>query len=320
MSSNSKDKRKVLVTGGAGFIGSHLVMKLINEGFNVTILDNLSSGDKDNIPNKYVNFVNGDIRDIDLVNKLVKKSDLVFHLAEYIPQTRNYGAGHVIKYSFERPLLEFDIGCRGTLIVLDKCREHEKKFVYTSSAAVYGESRRAFLSEDSPTVPSSPYGASKLCAETYVKLYSQLYGMSSTILRLFNVYGPRQNKYIMYDVLRKIAKNPRKIELLGSGQEERDFIFVNDIVDAIFFAANNQKCNKEIINVGTGIATSTKELIGLIIEMLGISPDVTFAQTSWKGDVKKLVADIGKIRKMGFEPKYLLTDGLRELINWYKKN
>jgi UDP-glucose 4-epimerase len=309
----------VLVTGGAGFIGSHLVMKLINEGFNVTVLDDLSSGDKENIPNKYVNFVYGDIRDADLVDKLVKKSDLVFHLAEYIPQTSNYGAGHVIKYSFERPLLEFDIGCRGTLIVLDKCREYEKKFVFTSSAAVYGESKKTLLREDSPTVPSSPYGASKLCAETYVKLYSQLYGVPSTILRLFNVYGPRQNKYVMHDVLVKLAKNPKKIELLGSGQEERDFIFINDVVDAIFFAANNQKCNKEIINVGTGIATSTKELIGLIIEMLDVSPDVTFAQTSWKGDVKKLIADISKIRKMDFEPKYTLAAGLKELINWHKK-
>jgi len=318
MSSPRNDRETVLITGGAGFIGSHLVGKLINEGVRVIVLDDLSSGTKNNIRYKNVEFVRGDVRDVGLVDTLVKKSDVVFHLAEYIPETRKYGLGHVIKYSVENPILQFDISCGGTLTVLDKCRKYDKKIVFASSAAVYGESKNALIEEESPTSPSSPYGASKLCAETYVKLYSKLYEVPATILRIFNAYGPRQNKYIMHDILLKLTRDSTKLEILGSGQEERDFIFVSDVVDAMLFVASSRKCYGEVFNVGTGRPTSTEQLIKLILEILDTHPEVIFTQTSWKGDVRRLVADISKIRNMGFEPKYLLKDGLKELVKWYK--
>jgi UDP-glucose 4-epimerase len=203
--------RSVLVTGGAGFVGSHLADKLSRCDAKVLVLDNLSTGMEDNISKSRVEFIQGDIRNADLVDSLVHRSDIVFHLAEFIPETSNYGAGHVIKYSVENPLLDFDVSCYGSLIVLDKCRKYDKQIVFTSSAAVYGELKGEPLSEVSPTVPSSPYGASKLCAETYMVLYSKLYGLPVTVARFCNLYGPRQRKYILYDILAKLMANQQRL-------------------------------------------------------------------------------------------------------------
>jgi len=308
-----------LVTGGAGFIGSHLVEKLVAQNVRVIVLDNLSSGDIGNIPVERLQFVRGDVRDAELVGTLVRKSDIVFHLAEYIPETRGYGAGHVVRYSVDNPMLEFDVSCRGTLTVLEECRKTKTGVVFTSSAAVYGESGSEDLGEESPLLPSSPYGASKLCAETYVKTYSRTYGLATVILRLFNVYGPRQTKYVMHDLLMKLTQNPMELAVLGSGEEERDFIFVDDAVDAILFVTKNTKFNGEVFNIGTGVGTSIKQIASLIAKRINISPRVTFTQSSWKGDVRRLVADVTTIRTLGFEPKCLLEDGLDRLVEWYRK-
>jgi len=320
MDSISNSYETALVTGAAGFIGSHLAEKLTDHQVRVIALDNLSSGDRNNIGNTRVEFVHGDVRDSELVDALVKKSSIVFHLAEYIPQSRDYGVGHVIKYSTENPLLDFDVGCRASLILLEKCRKYKKKMVLASSAAVYGRSASALLKEETPKLPSSPYGASKLCAEIYLTLYSRLYDLPTAVVRFFNVYGPRQSKYLMYDMLCKLTKSPERIELLGTGQEERDFVFVEDAVDATILVANNQDRIGEVFNVGTGTATSTESVAEQILGILGIHADVKFTQTSWKGDINRLVADAAKIRSIGFEPRYDMKDGLRELVRWYVDN
>jgi len=319
MNSDEKNRlgQTVLVTGGAGFVGSHLADRLANEGARVYVLDNLSSGRRDNISGKNVELVQGDIRNARLVDTLVKKSDIVFHLAEYIPETSSYGPGHVIKYSVENPLLDFDVSCVGTLMVLDKCRKYKKKMVFTSSAAVYGENKTAPVNEESPTVPSSPYGAAKLCAETYMVLYSKLYELPVTIVRFSNLYGPRQRKYIMYDILFKLKRTPKKLEILGTGLEERDFIYMDDAIRALLLAANSPTSNEKIFNVGTGTSTSIKEIVELILRILEIQPEVLFTQTSWKGDIKKLGANIDRIKRLGFRPIYSLEDGVRETIKWF---
>lgn len=310
--------KTALVTGGAGFVGSHLADRLANEGVHVFALDNLSSGREDNVSNKDVEFVYGDIRDSELVDGLVKKSDIIFHLAEYIPDTTNYGSGHVIKYSVENPLLDFDVSCRGSLIVLDKCRIYDKEIVFTSSAAVYGENKGVFVSEDSPTTPSSPYGASKSCAETYMLLYRKLYGLPVTVLRFCNIYGPRQRKYLMYDILLRLTKNPKKLEMLGSGMEQRDFIYVDDAINATLLAVRSQKSDGAVFNVGTGTSVTIRETVRVILKAIGMQPEVSFTQASWKGDIKKLCANVDRIMKLGFQPKYSLEDGLKETIKWFK--
>jgi UDP-glucose 4-epimerase len=308
--------KKILVTGGAGFVGSTLAEKLANEGANVTIVDNLSSGRQENISNLNIEFKLGDVRNDELMDNLVHNSDVVFHLAEFIPETCTYGAGHVIKYSVENPLQDFDVSCFGSLNVLEKCRKYDKPIIFTSSAAVYGESKRQ--DEESSPVPSSPYGASKLCAEIYMRLYAKLYKLPVTVLRFCNLYGPKQRKYILYDVLLKLSRNEEKLEVLGTGFEERDFIFVNDAIDAVLLAAQNQSCSK-LFNVGTGNSVSIKEMIEAILKVLQLRPTVSFSQSSWKGDIRKLGASTEKIKNLGFKPKYTLDEGIKETVSWFIK-
>jgi UDP-glucose 4-epimerase len=315
---NEFQDRTALVTGGAGFVGSHLARRLVGEGARVVVLDNLSSGSRENIQSTGIDFVLGDVRDSALVKRLVEVADWVFHLAEYIPQTLERGPGHVVKYSVENPLSEFDVGCRGTLVVLEECREHKKPLIFSSSAAVYGEAEGLSFTERSPTSPASPYGASKLCAETYVELYSRLHHTPTTILRLFNVYGPLQRKYVLHDILLRLFRDPTRIEMLGTGDEQRDFVFVEDAVDAMLLVANNEECIGQIYNVGTGVGTSIRQVVRLVSDNLDIDPQLVFSGTSWRGDVKALVANTAKIKGIGYQPRYKLVDGIKSVIEWYK--
>jgi UDP-glucose 4-epimerase len=309
---------RALVTGGAGFIGSHLTEELIRRKNEVIILDNLSSGTFDNIPkNKRVTFVQGDIRDTDLMDKLVSNADLIFHLAEFIPNTRSFGSGHVVKYSIDNPLLDFDVSARGTLIILNSVKKHKKRLVFASTAAVYGKVNVPAKENLRPN-PVSPYGASKLCAEEYVKLYSRIYGIPATILRLFNVYGPRQTKYVMYDILLKLRKNPNLLSMFGSGKEKRDFIYVKDAVRAFMLVSHEDNAIGQIYNLGTGVSTQISNLVKVMTTILQLDPKVEFLGTSWSGDIPNLVADISKISRIGFTPEYSLKTGLEELIKWFQ--
>lgn len=310
--------KRVLVTGGAGFIGSRLVERLVERKNEVYVLDNLSSGFESNImKNEFVKFYNGDVRHNKIVDSLVKDCDVVFHLAEYIPNTANFGCGHVVKFSIDNPLLEFDVSCKGTLTVLESARQYLKKFIFISTAAVYGETQKPFITEDQPTLPVSPYGTSKLCAETYVQLYQRIYDCPTLILRLFNVYGPKQRKYVMYDILRKLAINSNELQVLGNGNEERDFIFVDDVINALLLVAEKESAVGQIFNVGTGKPTSLHVLVKLILDALCIEPDLVFTKSSWKGNVTRLCADVTKLKKLGFSPQYELNFGIQYMVKWF---
>jgi UDP-glucose 4-epimerase len=310
-------EKSILVTGGAGFIGSHLVDELLKRGHIVTVLDNLSSGVEENLSyHNHLKFVKGDISDMPLVDKLVEASDLIFHLAEFIPSTKNFGIGHVIKFSTESPIQDFDVSARGTLIVLNSAKKYTKKFVFTSTAAVYGESA-CLLKETSQPLPISPYGASKLCAEQYVKLYHRLYGLPTSIVRFFNVYGPRQLKYVMYDLSMRLQKNPDHLEMFGTGEEKRDFVYVADAVKALLLVAQDEFATGEIYNVGTGKHTRIIELVNLMLPFHNSKPEIVFKGSSWTGDVKHLIGDISKISSIGYTPEYQLTDGLQRFTAWF---
>lgn len=315
---NASSGETVLVTGGAGFIGSHLVDELLSRGHSVIVLDNLSSGTLSNLSNhKSLTFIKGDITDLNLVDALVKQADTIFHLGEYIPTTKSYGSGHVVKYSIDAPLQDFDVSARGTLIVLNSAKKYSKKFVFTSTAAVYGESAST-LNETSKPLPISPYGASKLCAEQYVTLYNRIYGLPTAIVRFFNVYGPRQSKYVMYDLALRLQKNPSRLEILGTGEEKRDFVYVKDAINAVLLVAQDEFATGEVYNVASGKHTSIKELVSLMLPYYACKPEIAFKGSSWAGDVKHLVADISKISSIGYMPKYTLTDGLQNFMDWFK--
>lgn len=312
----------VLVTGGAGFIGSHLVEGLLKKGMKkIIVLDNLSCGYEVNIPSSVnVDFVKGDIRDVALVDDVVKKCDTIFHLAEFIPETIKYGPGHVIKFSSEKPLEDFDVNTKGTLIILDAARKYGRKVVFTSSAAVYGNLNLESIKEDDIKLPVSPYGAAKLCSEIYVDLYSRAFGLPTVTARFFNIYGPRQKKYVMYDMLLKFAKKPERLQVLGSGKEERDFVFVQDAVDALILLASHPDAEGQVFNIGTGISTSILKVVDLLKQILNIETEIEISGKSWPGDLKTLGANIDKIKKFGYEPKFSIEEGLEKLVAWFLKN
>jgi len=310
------------VTGGAGFIGSHLVETLLNKGTKkIVVLDNLSCGYEENIPSsKNVDFVKGDIRDVPLVNDLVKKSDMIFHLAEFIPETKKYGPGHIIKFSIERPLEDFDVNTRGTLVILDAARKYGRKVVFTSTAAVYGNYYLKNIMENDVKLPVSPYGASKLCAETFVDLYSRVFELPTVIARFFNIYGPRQKKYVMYDMMLKLLKKPERLSVLGSGKEERDFVYVQDAVDALLLLATHPEAEGQVFNIGTGISTSILRVVELLKQILDLDIEIEVSGKSWPGDLKTLVANIDKIKGLGYEPKFSVEKGLEKFVTWFLNN
>jgi UDP-glucose 4-epimerase len=313
-----KDKR-IVVTGGAGFIGAHLVERLLDLNSHVVVLDNLSSGRFENLPvHPRLSFVKGDVRNFALVKKLMKKSNMIFHLAEFIPNTRQIGPGHVIKFSMKNPLLDLDICVRGTLNVLEAARQADAKVIFTSSAAIYGELESP-VKETTPPNPISCYGVSKLAAETYCKLFNKTYELPVVIVRLFNIYGPRQRKYVMYDILSKLQKNPKILTMLGSGNQKRDFVYVSDAVDGLIFLGEKEEASNQTFNLGTGISTSIKKVASYITKLLGIKPAVKYTRSSWKGDINVLVADSTKLGRIGFTPRYSLEEGIKELVSWYRR-
>lgn len=309
---------KILVTGGAGFIGSHLVDSLLSKGETVVVFDNLSSGHKENLQqHENLSFVKGDILDSDSLRKAADGCAEIFHLAEYLPDTKKFGPGHVIKFSFEAPLQDFEVSVRGTLNVLDIARQIDAKVLFTSTAAVYGTPEKVPIKEEDRTDPISPYGMSKLVAEQYCAMFMKLYGLDATIARIFNTYGPRQRKYVTYDLIKKLEENPSKLELLGTGKEARDFIYVEDTAKALLLI--NEKGSKgQPYNIGNGTSTTIEELAHAVCEILEVNPEIEFTGSSWKGDIVNFYADNSKLKSLGYEQSTSLKEGLKKLVDWEK--
>jgi len=305
-------KKKVLVTGGAGFIGRHLVDRLVREGHPVRIIDNLSSGKLENIQqhidtNK-VEFIKGDIRDTALVKKSVDGVGFVVHLAAIIS----------VPFSVENPDLTFDVNIQGTHNLLVAATEKNvEKFVFISSCAVYGDPESKPVTEKTKTSPISPYAESKLIAERYCLSYNQSNQLKTVVLRFFNVYGPRQsmNAYsgVITIFINKV-KQKQPLIIYGDGSQTRDFVNVRDIVDAILVAMKNQKAEGEIFNIGSGKSTSINELAKTVLELGNVDLEIKYEKHR-AGDIEHSLADITKAKKLlGYEPKVSLRDGLRELI------
>jgi UDP-glucose 4-epimerase len=279
---------KVLVTGGAGFIGSHLVDRLLEEGNEVVILDNLSSNKKENI-NPKAKFIKGDIKNINVFKKF-SNIETVFHLASLT---------HVID-SIKKPKECFDSNVIGSFNILEFCRKNDTKIVFTSSAAVYGNLNRP-AKEDDFCRPISPYGKYKLFVEELIKSYNEFYGIPYTTFRLFNVFGPRATAGIIKNLL-ECAKKHTPFYLYGNGKQRRDFIFVEDVVKIL---VQHKKAENMTLNVGTGISTSLLDLIKLVKEITKCDFDIIKKEKFW-GDIEISCADITNFKKIF--PKFQFTD------------
>ncbi|MEM3629453.1 MAG: SDR family oxidoreductase [Candidatus Bathyarchaeia archaeon] len=301
---------KVLVTGGAGFIGSHLVERLLKEDCNVVVLDDLSSGKTENLDlkNRNLLFLKGGIRDKELVKKALKDVEVVFHLAALVD----------VPFSVKNPLLVNQVNVCGSLNILEESiKNNVEKFIYASSCAVYGEPQYLPINEEHPTNPLSPYAVSKLTTEKYCQVFNKLYGLKTVSLRLFNVYGPRQEGDSYSSVISRFIRQLRSGKppiIFGDGSQTRDFVYVLDVVDAFYKAMNAKECAGEI-NVGSGKETSIKELAKILINKFGFKNIKPVYAKPREGDIRRSWADIEKAKhKLGYKPNFTLHNGLGELL------
>ena len=303
---------RVLVTGGAGFIGSHTVDRLVKVGHQVRIIDNLSSGRLENIQDHLtsgkVEFEKGDVRDPNFVAKSLKGIEAVVHLAAIIS----------VPLSVENPDLTFDINLSGTASLLRlSAKEGVHRFVFASSCAVYGDPASLPIKEEAATNPISPYAESKLKAEQACLDLNGRQLLQSVVLRFFNVYGPRQANNDYSGVITRFIERTKKnlpLVIYGNGSQTRDFVNVNDIVEAILLSLEKVKVQGEIFNIGTGKPTSINELAKAVLSLSRAKSQISYKEPR-VGEIKDSYADITKARNLlDYEPTVSLKEGLRNLM------
>jgi UDP-glucose 4-epimerase len=301
----------VLVTGGAGFIGSHLVEALVARGARVTVVDNLATGDAANLRAVFgqVRLLAGDLGELLRAGALmVGEYAQVFHLAAnpYIPP------------SVDDPAYDFRENLGNTFALLEAMRRSTSppRLVNASSAAVYGNPARLPMSEGDPTLPISPYGVSKLAAERYVEVFARLYGLQATSLRLFSVFGPRQRKQVVFDLFRKLEERPSRLEVLGDGTQARDFTYVGDVVAAMMLVAAAAPGKGEVYNVASGTTTTISGLVAACCALWDAHPEIAYTGNVRPGDAERWDVDMTRLRALGFAPQVSLAAGLRAIQAW----
>ncbi len=296
---------KILITGGLGQVGSYLGERF-SENNEVTILDNFSNSLKDIELPSSIKIVKGDVRDKKYINELVNEADTIIHAAAQTSVNR----------SVEDPIYDANNNICGTLNLLEAARNHHvERFIYISSAAVYGRLEKLPVNEEHPTNPLSPYGLSKLTGERYAMLYYSLYGLPVVCIRPFNIFSPRQNPDSPYSgVITKFIERIRNSQspvIFGDGNQTRDFVYIEDVVKAVFNAMENRNAIGEVFNIGTGKPTRIKDLAETIIRISNKELEPKFEQAQI-GDIRESYADITKARRiLGYKPKYLLEQGLK---------
>ena len=304
--------RRILVTGGAGFVGAAVTRRLVDAGARVTVLDDLFTGKADAIPTG-ASFIQGSVTDVALINELVGDHSLILHLA-----ARNIIA------STANPLDDYATNIGGTLNVLMAARASKvDRVVYSSSASVYGNPRTIPINEDDPLWTLSPYAVSKLGGENYCTAFAESYGLRVTTVRYSNVYGPGQRPDNPYcGVVSKFlveAHAGRPITIHGDGEQTRDYTYIDDAVEATLLAAVHPRAEGEVFNVGTGIETSVNRLAASIGEALEVEVDLHHVDRRDIDNIRRRVVNIEKIRRMlRWTPQWTLDRGLVETANWYK--
>ena len=310
---------KCVVTGGAGFIGSHLVDRLSVKTSNITVIDNLSSGSLENIKmhigKPYLTFIKADLKspDSEWVKEFVD-ADVVYHLA----------ANPEVRVSVTDPKIHFDENVVTTFNVLEACRKGDVRYlVFASSSTVYGDARTIPTPEDHPLEPISVYGACKLVCENLMISYAKLYGIKCLILRYANIIGPRSNHGVIIDFVKKLKNNPRKLEILGDGSQKKSYLYIDDAVEAtihLFQKFKEDRKEYDIYNVGNYDWITVKEIAGIVAEEMRLgSVSYVFKPGTrdgrgWPGDVKFMLLDISKLKSTGWRPRWSSKEAVRKTV------
>ena len=302
--------KRIVVTGGAGFVGSHLTEELARRGYYVIILDDISTGKIENIElllkKEAVEFIKGSITDLPLLRKLLQGVDYVFHQAAISSVLR----------SIENPQATHEVNATGTLNVLLAARDNGvRKVIYASSSSVYGDSPALPKIEDMAPNPQSPYAVAKLAGEFYCHVFHEVYGLPTVCLRYFNIYGPRQDPHSQYAAvipkfIKRVSEKSPPI-IFGDGEQTRDFTFIKDAVEANLLAAESNAAG--IFNIGRGESISVNQLAGLTIKLMRNNVELIHTEPR-PGDIRHSLADISRAKTFGYNPKYSLKEGLRETI------
>jgi UDP-glucose 4-epimerase len=306
-------KNNILVTGGAGFIGSHLVDRLIEEGNRITIFDNLSSGKiefiEKHLEDTDFTLIKGDILDNEVIEKACRDIDLVCHIA----------ANPDVRLGASDTKIHFDQNILVTYNLLEAMRKNNvKKVVFTSTSTIYGDAQIMPTPENyGPLIPISLYGASKLACEALITSYSHTFDMQAWIFRFANIVGPRSTHGVIVDFIRKLRENPTQLEILGDGEQEKSYLHVSECINSILFAIEKSKEDVNIFNIGSEDTISATGIGRFIVEEMGLS-DIKFIYTGgsrgWKGDVPKMRLDIEKLKAIGWKPAYTSERSVRGTV------
>ncbi len=299
---------RILITGGAGFIGVHLANRLQQQGYSVRVLDNLSSGDPANL-NPEIHLTRGDVRDVPKLWTLLQGVDVVYHLAALVS----------VPASVLYPREYNDVNVGGTVALLEACRDvGVRRIVFASSATVYGDQKVQPMTESSPPNPAVPYAVSKLAAERYLFTLGRIDGFETVALRIFNAFGPGQplpptHAPVVPQFMHQIVGRG-SVVVFGNGEQTRDFVYIDDVVDALVSAGAAPNVDQQIINVGSGEETSLNQLIEELAATVRAKADVIY-NTDKTGGIDRLVADLAKARLLlKYKPRTSLAEGLRRLF------
>ena len=306
---------KILITGGAGFIGSHLCDYLIKDNHEIIILDNLSLGRENNIShllsNEAFKFIKGDILNDKLLNEIFESNnfDIVFHMA----------ANSDIAQSFHNPNIDKDNTFMTTYMLLNMMKKYEvKKIVFASTSAIYGDTSDILHENYGPLKPVSHYGAAKLASESFISSFVENYGLQAWIVRFPNVVGERATHGVIFDFIKKLRTDSTKLEVLGNGEQFKPYLYVKDLVEAILFVYKNSDEKLNIYNLGVDSRTKVKDIAQMVIEEMNLNAIVEYTggDRGWVGDVPEFNYDLSKVNKLGWKAKHTSNEAVRKAIQY----
>lgn len=303
----------ILVTGGAGFIGSHLDDALIARGHHITVVDNLVLGRKENIAhlmdNPNFNFVEADILDADAIHKLFEEDsfEMVYHLA----------ANSDIQKGGKDPLVDYQLTFNTTFQILQLLKEYQiKKFFFASTSAIFGETYDVLNEDYGPLKPVSNYGAGKLASEAFISAFSSTYGIQTWITRFPNVVGERFTHGVIYDFIKKLRNNPKELEVLGNGEQCKPYVYVKDLVEGILYVIDHASDKYNVYMLGSDSRTKVKEIAAMVIEEMGLDAQIRYTggDRGWVGDVPEFRYDLTKVNTLGWKAPHNSNDSVRLAI------